>query len=212
MLQNPGRMLNLHDLSCAKGERPLFRPVRCTVDRGRWLHVAGANGIGKTSLLRTVCGLTAPAAGEVRWDDTPVAELGDDWRRQLLYIGHDSGLQGLLSARENLRVAATLAGQAPSDADLTDALARLGLSSRANLPTRVLSQGQKRRAALARLVHSTAPVWVLDEPFVAIDGDALQVLSELIAGHLDRGGLAVLTSHQPVDLPRHPGQRLELAR
>ena len=149
---------------------------------------------------------------EVRWDGQSIHVLADSWRRQLLYIGHDSGLQGMLSARENLRVASALAGSHPSDAEITAALSQLGLTSRADLPARFLSQGQKRRAALARLVGSRATVWVLDEPFVAIDGEALQVLSALIAAHLGRGGLAVLTSHQPVNIPGRAGQMLELAR
>jgi heme exporter protein A len=205
-------MLTFHDLACAKGERLLFKGVHCTLERGAWLHVAGANGIGKTSLLRLLCGLSPPATGEIRWDGTPIRTLGDAWRRQLLYIGHDSGLQGMLSARENLRVLSQLAGFHPSDTQLADALGQLGLAARAELPTRFLSQGQKRRVALARLVFSTAPVWVLDEPFVAIDGGALKLLSSLVSGHLDRGGLAVLTSHQPVEIGAHPGRTLELTR
>lgn len=205
-------MLNLNDLACSKGERLLFRGVHCSVDRGAWLHVTGANGVGKTSLLRMLCGLAPPARGEIRWDGQPIAELGDAWRGDLLYIGHDSGLQGMLSARENLRVASALAGLRPDDAALTEALDRMGLGRRLDLPTRFLSQGQKRRAALARLVLSRATVWVLDEPFVAIDGQALGVLADLIADHLARGGLAVLTSHQAVDIPGRPGQLLELTR
>jgi heme exporter protein A len=205
-------MLILHDLACSKGERLLFRGVHCSLARGAWLHVAGANGIGKTSLLRMLCGLAPAARGEIRWDGQPIAALGDSWRRELLYIGHDSGLQGMLSARENLRVACALGGQRPDDTALAEALQRIGLGNRLDLPTRFLSQGQKRRAALARLVLSRATVWVLDEPFVAIDGQALQLLSGLIAEHLARGGLAVLTSHQPVDIPGQPGQTLELTR
>jgi len=205
-------MLTLHDLACAKGERLLFKGVHCTLPPGAWLHVAGANGVGKTSLLRLLCGLSPPSAGEVRWNGTSIHVLGEAWRRNLLYIGHDSGLQGMLSARENLRMAAALAGSHPSDAELAAALARLGLAGRADLPARFLSQGQKRRVALARLVASSAAVWVLDEPFVAIDGEALQVLAGLIAAHLGRGGLAVLTSHQVVDIPGCVGQVLELTR
>lgn len=205
-------MLTLHDLACAKGERLLFQGVHCTLPRGAWLQVAGANGTGKTSLLRMLCGLAPPARGEIRWDGVPVAALGDAWRRQLLYLGHDSGLQGMLDARENLAFAAALSGDRLDGARIDAALDRLGLAHRAHLPTRLLSQGQKRRVALARLVHSAATVWVLDEPFVAIDGAALQVLASLIGDHLARGGLAVLTSHQPIDLPGRPGHRLELSR
>lgn len=212
MLQNPGRMLTLHDLACAKGERLLFRHVQCTVARGTWLHVVGANGIGKTSLLRIVCGLTAPAAGEVRWDGRAIREQADAYRRELLYIGHDSGLQGLLTARENLQVAAMLGGASPSADAVSGALARLGLAGKEHLPTRFLSQGQKRRVALARLALSPAALWVLDEPFVAMDVHALGVLTSLLEEHLDRGGLAVLTSHQPVDLGGRPGQTLEVTR
>ena len=92
-------MLTFHDLACAKGERLLFKGVHCTLERGAWLHVSGANGIGKTSLLRLLCGLSPPATGEIRWDGTPIRTLGDAWRRQLLYIGHDSGLQAVQAVR-----------------------------------------------------------------------------------------------------------------
>jgi heme exporter protein A len=212
MLQNPGRMLTLHDLACAKGERILFRQVQCAVARGNWLHVVGANGIGKTSLLRILCGLTSPAAGEVRWDNTPIRQLGEAYRRELLYVGHDSGLQGLLTARENVQLAATLGGASPTGPQIDAALVRMGLAGREDLPTRFLSQGQKRRVALARLAVSSAGLWVLDEPFVAMDAQAQEVLNELLLTHLDRGGLAVLTSHQPVALGGRPGHTLELAR
>ncbi|MEY4562478.1 MAG: hypothetical protein RLZZ618_1755 [Pseudomonadota bacterium] len=203
-------MLNLHDIACAKGERLLFRHVHCTLARGAWVHVAGANGIGKTSLLRIVCGLALPAAGEVRWNGQPVAADPEAFRRELLYVGHDSGLQGLLSARENLRVSTMLGGAEVADAQIDDALARMGLAGREDLPCRVLSQGQKRRVAFARLATSTASLWVLDEPFVAMDVHALSVLETLIGEHLERGGMAMLTSHQPVVLAGRAPQMLEL--
>ncbi len=203
-------MLTLQDLACMRGERLLFRGVHCALPRGAWLHVTGANGRGKTSLLRIVCGLSPAAAGEVRWGDQTIGKLGDAYRRELLYIGHDSALQGMLSARENLRTAAALSGVAIDAEGIDAALARLGLAGREDLPTRFLSQGQKRRVALARLAFSPATLWVLDEPFVAMDAHALDVLSGLLAAHLSRGGMAVLTSHQAVPIGSVPAQVLEL--
>jgi heme exporter protein A len=193
-------MLTLTNLACDKGERPLFRGVSATVERGAWLHVAGANGRGKTSLLRLVCGLSTPTQGEVCWGGQPISQLAEAYRRELLYVGHDSGLQGMLSATDNLRWSAQLAGYTVPDSALRDALGRMGLQGREALPTRFLSQGQKRRVALAKLVLSAASLWVLDEPFVAMDVQALDLLTGLIAEHLAGGGLAVLTSHQPVQI------------
>jgi heme exporter protein A len=203
-------MLTLHDIACRKGERLLFRGVQCTLERGAWLHVAGANGRGKTSLLRIVCGLSPAAAGEVRWGGQPIGKLREAFRRELLYVGHDSGLQPMLNARENLATSAALSGLKLGAEAIDQALATMGLAGREDLPTRFLSQGQKRRVALARLVFSPASLWVLDEPFVAMDKHALGVLAGLIAAHLGRGGLAVLTSHQAMDIGGMAPQVLEL--
>ncbi len=143
-------MLTLHDLACHKGERPLFTGVQATVDRGTWLHVAGANGRGKTSLLRLICGLSQPAHGHVAWGGTPIQTLGEAFRRELLYVGHDSGLQGMLSAQDNLRWAAQLSGQPVTDAALQEALLSMGLQGRTHLPTRLLSQGQMHSSFTSR--------------------------------------------------------------
>ena len=191
-------MLRGIDLACVRGERPLFRGVDLAVDAGEWLHVRGANGAGKTSLLRLLAGLSVPAAGEVRWNGEPIAAAGAAYRRDMLFLGHHGALKDELSALENIELAGALDGAPPAPADVIAALRRFGLQGREDLPVRVLSAGQKRRVLLARLLTRKAKLWVLDEPFNALDAKAVDMLSALIAGHVGEGGMAVVTSHQAV--------------
>ncbi|HOM13114.1 MAG TPA: cytochrome c biogenesis heme-transporting ATPase CcmA [Rubrivivax sp.] len=193
-------VLELHDLACVRGRRRLFRGLNATLRPGQLLRVSGANGAGKTSLLRMLCGLMAPAQGRVLWQGQELKRVRDGFHRQLIYLGHAAALKDDLTPLENLRVAARLGGDAPDDAAALQALADAGLSGREHLPARVLSQGQRRRAALARLPLGAARLWVLDEPFNALDTAATAWLLGLIEAHLDRGGMVVLTSHQPVGL------------
>jgi len=166
------------------------------------LRVTGKNGAGKTSLLRTLCGLMAPAAGQVRWNGVDVQRLRDEFNRQLIYVGHAAALKDELSASENLVAAAQLSGHAVSAEVAKAALAQAGLSGRERVLARNLSQGQRRRVALARLaVNNFAKLWILDEPFNALDTSATEWLLGLINNHLARGGMVVLTSHQTVALP-----------
>lgn len=204
-------MLEGKDLSCVRGERTLFSHRDFTLRAGELLQVQGANGAGKTSLLRMLCGLTPTAEGEIRWGGAEIGELGEAYRADLLYLGHHNAIQESLTARENLQATAALAGVAINDDEAGGALRRMGLRGREDLPARFLSQGQKRRVALARLMWSQAPLWVLDEPFVALDAAALSLLAETIAGHLGHGGLAVLTSHQEVAIAGIPAQTLNLS-
>jgi len=204
-------MLEGIQLACVRGERTLFSQLSFIVREGEPLLVQGANGAGKTSLLRMLCGLTLPAAGEVHWDGTPIGELGDAFRQDLLYLGHHNAIQESLTARENIKASAALSGVALEDAEASEALRHIGLRGREDLPTRFLSQGQKRRVALARLMWNKALLWVLDEPFVALDTAALGLLAGTIAGHLARGGLAVITSHQEVAIAGMPAQILDLS-
>lgn len=203
-------MLQVARLECRRGDRLLFSELQFGIGAGTLLHVRGRNGSGKTTLLRTLCGLFNPDQGEVRWRGEPIQALAEDFRRELLYFGHLNGIKGDLTGLENLRLAATLDGDRVAPAALWEALGRLGLAGFEDLPTRMLSQGQKKRVALARLILSRAPLWILDEPFTALDTDAVDLLQGLIAGHVAAGGLAVLTTHQAVPLTAGQAQHLDL--
>jgi heme exporter protein A len=203
-------MLDVVDLECRRGDRCLFSDLNFSLTRGTLLHVRGRNGSGKTTLLRALCGLLARESGEIRWQGTDIASLGEDYHRDMLYFGHLNGIKSDLNGIENLRVATTLDGDSVVEDDLWDALAHMGLAGFEDLPTKVLSQGQKKRVALARLFLSGAPLWILDEPFSALDTDAVDLLGALIAEHVAAGGLAVLTTHQEVPLTSGQIQRLHL--
>lgn len=192
--------LELRDLACVRGRRRLFRGLNATLGPGQLLRVSGANGAGKTSLLRMLCGLLAPAQGQVLWQGQTLKRVREDFHRQLVYLGHAAALKDELTPLENLQVATRLGGEAPDEAAARQALADAGLAGREHVPSRTLSQGQRRRAALARLPLAQARLWVLDEPFNALDTAATAWLLGLIEAQLQRGGLVVLTSHQPVGL------------
>ena len=187
-------------ISCERGGRPLFAPQSFTLSPGQAMQIEGDNGSGKTSLLRMVCGLAPTASGEVRWGGQAILEVRHAFSRDLLYLGHSLGLKDELSAVENLHVASVLAGHPVGHEEALQALQAQGLGSRSHLPLRVLSQGQKRRVALARLQLSKARLWVLDEPFVALDTLAVLALQQVLRQHLAQDGLLLFTSHQAVDL------------
>jgi heme exporter protein A len=203
-------MLDVVDLECTRGDRRLFTRLSFRVEPSTLLHVQGRNGSGKTTLLRALCGLLLPQAGAIRWRGEDIRALREDYCREVLYLGHLNGIKQDLTGLENLRVAASLAGYRVSDARLWEALARMGLAGFEDLPTRVLSQGQKKRVALARLLLAEAALWILDEPFTALDLAAVDLLQELIAEHVADGGLAILTTHQEVALTAGQIHRLEL--
>ena len=193
-------MLRAHGLACDRGDRRLFSAVDLSVSPGEWLQVEGANGAGKTSLLRILAGLAPTADGLIEWEGRPVAEVRDDYHARLLYLGHAPAIKEDLSALENLQTAAAVAGRPLDESTAMAALRRIGLKGREDLPARVLSQGQKRRVALARLLCSQARLWILDEPFVALDVAAVSQLCEILDEHLTRGGMLIFTSHQAVQL------------
>ncbi len=174
-------------LECERGGKTLFRGLSFALRDGERLRIAGANGSGKTSLLRILCGLLSPTAGEVRWKGSPVQFLKEEYARQLVYLGHAAAVKDELTAAENLAISCRLAGMPVSTDAVQDALARLGLSGMDHFVKR-LSQGQRRRAALARLVLSESlPLWLLDEPYAALDAAATRLVGELIDGHVARG-------------------------
>lgn len=203
-------LLEVEDLACRRGDRTLFTALSFDLAASTLLHVRGRNGSGKTTLLRALCGLLRPDAGAIRWRGESILELADDYNREVLYFGHLNGIKADLTGQENLRVSATLDQDPIGDAAITDALAQIGLAGFEDLPTRMLSQGQKKRVALARLILSKAPLWILDEPFTALDTDAVALLERLIAGHVADGGAVVLTTHQEVQLTQGEIQRLTL--
>ncbi|HEX6003623.1 MAG TPA: cytochrome c biogenesis heme-transporting ATPase CcmA [Burkholderiales bacterium] len=193
-------MLEAVDLQCVRGDRQLFDGISFALDGGTLLRVAGANGSGKTSLLRILCGLALPAHGAVRWRGEPIGSLREDYHRELIYIGHAPAVKDDLTARENVAISCALGGVPVARATIDAALDRLGLIRYADLPARHLSQGQRRRVALARLAAGRARLWILDEPFTALDTGAVALVVEMLAAHLAAGGVAVITSHQEAAL------------
>jgi heme exporter protein A len=204
-------MLQTVALSCSRGQRRLFSDLNVTVKPGTLLVVVGENGSGKTSLLRTLSRLLPPDEGSILWQGEDIRQLKELYCAQLTYIGHLNGIKDDLTPLENLRVSASLAGDNSSGVVAQDALEAVGLRRSIHLlPTRVLSQGQKRRVALARLWLSTRPVWLLDEPFTSLDAAATSLVTQRLQSHLQRGGLAVVVTHQEVALPSDSVQRLRL--
>jgi heme exporter protein A len=193
-------LLEARQLSCIRGDRPLFTNLSLQVASGEALHIRGENGVGKTSLLRLLVGLSKPESGEVLWDRKSISKVSQGFHEDLLFMGHRDALKEELSALENLQMYASLDGISLTLENALSALKRFGLRGRENLPVHCLSAGQKRRVLMARMLTRQAILWVLDEPFNALDVNAIVDLESLMSEHLSNGGLLVLTSHQAVNL------------
>lgn len=188
----------------------LFQRLDFDVACGRWLHVVGANGAGKTSLLRMLCGLTPLESGDILWRTRSVARYRSAFLSDLCFLGHHNALQESLTVWDNLAFSAALSGGAMSAVRAADLLAQFGVQGLGKQVVRQLSQGQKKRVALARLALSPARLWVLDEPFVGMDDRGVRMLTDLIAAHLAQSGVVVLTSHQALSVAGAPPLVLEL--
>src|SRR5216684_5144823 len=203
-------MLEVVNLTCARGERTLFRGLNFSLRAGNFLQAFGANGSGKTSLLRIICGLMAPVAGEVRWDGTNIRRLGEEYFAAIAYVAHQNGVKDELNPIENLRISSGVAGNALSEQEAQAVLERVGLGKQQHLPARLLSAGQRRRLALSRLLASRAKLWILDEPLASLDDDAAMLARKLISEHLTSAGMAIIATHQEMGLSAGQVQRIEL--
>lgn len=197
---NDSAALAVENLACVRGDRRLFEGLDLALNPGELLYLRGHNGAGKSTLLRALCGLLLPEQGEIRWHGDPIGKVRDEYGANLLHLGHLNGLKGDLTAVENLRIDAALRGQVLSEDAAWETLSNVGLPGHEDLPSKYLSQGQKRRVALARLWISKVPLWILDEPFSALDVAAVEALQQVIRDHLAGGGMVILTTHQEVPL------------
>ena len=203
-------MLEIIDLECQRGDRRLFSRLSFSLDKNELMHLYGHNGSGKTTLMRTVCGLIAPTDGGIHWIGQDIRKQRDEFAAELVYLGHKNGIKDDLTGVENLLVACKLDGIKVDRKQAWDALERMGLRGHEDLPARVLSQGQQKRVALARLLLTKAPLWVLDEPFVGLDKAAVDLLQSVIRQHVEQGGMVMLTTHQEVELTSGKVKKLRL--
>lgn len=192
--------LSVNKLQCTRGDRTLFSDLSFELRGQQLMRIKGQNGSGKTTLLRTLCGLFMPDHGEILWHNKSIKKQDELFRKELLYLGHTNAIKTDLTVLENLRFHCQFTANKVSEATLLEALDTIGLFAFEYSPAQQLSQGQKRRVALARLLVSKASLWVLDEPFVALDSSAVALLQSIIAKHVDKGGMVILTTHQEVPL------------
>jgi heme exporter protein A len=197
-MNGPEPTLQARGLECVRSDSLLFSDLNFSVSAGQVLQIEGPNGSGKTSLLRILAGLTPPSDGEVLWRGENIARRRFAFLSEVAYLGHQLGLKAELSVEENLRLSLALNGSSFSPVHLSEALRSVGLAGREDTPARALSAGQRQRITLARLILSTATLWILDEPFTALDSSGVSLVEMLLEAHLSHGGLAVLTSHQAV--------------
>lgn len=196
-------------LACSRGERHLFTDINFEIVGGDAMRVAGPNGAGKTSLLRLLCGLSHPAAGQILWNGHDIGKVREDYCADLIYLGHAAAVKDDLAGWENLQAGASMSGRPVTRHAAWDALDAVGLEEIGHLPLRLLSQGQRKRVALARLWLVSEPrLWILDEPFTALDVQAVDLLCRKIDQHLAGGGIVVYTTHQEIALKS--GRKLTL--
>ena len=194
-------VLTLNNIACERGENRLFEGCSFTLNQGYWVQIEGHNGIGKTSLLRILAGLALPAEGDVLWNSQKSQKCREEYYSELFYLGHHAGIKPELTPWENLRFYQKVQGLALSDEALWHALEKVALVGREDLPCSHLSAGQQRRVALAKLWLTKQQLWILDEPFTAIDKKGVADLIAHIEQHCQNGGMVIFTSHQSVENP-----------
>lgn len=204
-------MLEVRNLACVRGTRRLFKELNFSAQAGELVELRGPNGSGKTSLLRILCGLSAPAAGEVLWQGKSIKSLGEEYSAVIAYLAHQNAVKDELSAIENLRISSAVAGRILKRSEAQGILHRVGLSQQQHLPARVLSAGQRRRLAMTRLLTADAKLWILDEVLTSLDDAAINLSREFITEHLRTGGIAVVATHQDLNLAAPRTQVLKLA-
>lgn len=196
-------LLEVRQLYCERDDRVLFDDLNFALNAGEVLQIEGANGSGKTTLLRILSGLTGNYEGDIFWHGEPRAQVRESFNRSLLYFGHQPGVKAILTPLENLQWYSAM--HPAIDAErVMEALEQVGLKGYEDVPCHTLSAGQNRRVSLARLYLSDAPLWILDEPFTAIDKQGVSQKERLIQHHADQGGAVILTTHHELSL----GERL----
>ncbi|MDO4429713.1 MAG: cytochrome c biogenesis heme-transporting ATPase CcmA [Lonepinella koalarum] len=201
--------LQLEQLTCQRGDKILFSDLSLEFGAGDFVQIEGHNGIGKTSLLRIMAGLAQPVVGKVRWNNQPISSCREEYYANLLYLGHQAGVKPELTAWENLAFYQKIGRCKQGEEILWQVLDIVGLLGREDISASQLSAGQQKRIALARLWLSEAPLWILDEPFTAIDKQGVPVLAALFEQHSQQGGMVILTSHQEVPSNKLQKVRLE---
>ena len=201
-------MLEARELLCERDERTLFSGLSFTLNAGEWVQITGSNGAGKTTLLRLLTGLSRPDAGDVLWQGQPLHQVRDSYHQNLLWIGHQPGIKTRLTALENLH----LYHRDGDTAQCLEALAQAGLAGFEDIPVNQLSAGQQRRVALARLWLTRATLWILDEPFTAIDVNGVDRLTQRMAQHTEQGGIVILTTHQQLNVAESKIRRISLTQ
>lgn len=204
-------MLECKNLTCVRDERVLFNSISFTLSPGDILHIEGPNGVGKTSLFGLLVGLALPYDGQVLWQGENISEQRSNYYQNLLFLGHKPGIKPELTAIENLRFFSHLSGL-DKDYDVWSILAEVGLVGFEDIPAAQLSAGQQRRIALARMWFSDSPLWILDEPFTAIDKQGVKALETLMLKHAEKGGMVILTTHQDLNIQQAHYQKLQLEK
>ncbi len=198
--------LRVKNLSCERHGRQLFSMLNFSVRSGEIRQIYGANGVGKTSLLNMICGLFPCDSGAILWNGRLMQRSLNDFREQSLFIGHQPGLKMALNPSENIAASCAIRGVIPK-VDIEYALSSFTLSNK-RVPCQQLSSGQCRRVALARLLTIPANLWILDEPFTALDQQAILQVTQMIEEHRQQSGMVLLTSHQPLQLQHVKGVQL----